>query len=163
MEAEAAREEEAATIEALRRALEATLPASSTPAKPGAGWSSVTMKERPYRGGGASTSSASRSRRARATKASTADVDAYNKSDEEESTPAARPPVDRETAARRARRELRKQARAAAAVQEIPRRDEEDDDQRLPEVVTPRSSLRIKLPPRSTERQKDANAVDRRG
>ena len=84
-------------------------------------------------------------------------MDAYNKSDEEESTPAARPPVDRETAARRARRELRKQARAAAVVQEKPRRDEEDDDQRLPEVVTPRSSLRIKLPPRSTERQKDAN------
>ena len=45
-EEEAAREEEAATIEALRRALEATLPASSTPAKTGAGWSSVTMKER---------------------------------------------------------------------------------------------------------------------
>lgn len=154
VEAEAAREEEAATIEALRRALEATLPASS---KTGAGWSSETMKERPYRGGGASTSSGSRSRRARATKASTADVDAYNKSDEEESTPAARPPVDRETAARRARRELRKQARAAAVVQEVSRRDEEDDDQRLPEVVTPRSSLRIKLPPRSTERQKDAN------
>ena len=155
-EEEAAREEEAATIEALRRALEATLPASSTPAKTGAGWSSVTMKERAYRGGGASTSSASGSRRARATKASNADVDAYNKSDEEESTPTARPPVDRETAARRARRELRKQARAAAAVQELSRRNEEDDDERLPEVVTPRSSLRIKLPSRSTERQKDA-------
>jgi len=149
---------DAATIEALRRTLEATLPVSSTRAMTGAGWTSTTTKERTYRGG-AATQSTSSSTRARATTTTTmnADVDANNKSDDEDAKVKveARPTVDREAAARRAKRELRKQARTAAAAREASRR-REDDGERMKEVVTPRSNLRIKLPPRSPSGQKDA-------
>lgn len=103
VEVEVVCEEEVVMIEALRRALEATLSASS---KIGAGWLSEMMKEWLYCGGGVLMLLGLRLRRVCVMKVLIVDVDVYNKSDEEESTSAARSSVDRETAARRARCEL---------------------------------------------------------
>lgn len=168
-------EDDKATIEALRRALADKLPSSSTPQKAPDGSvlmasavrpsASAARRardrgERPYRG--ETTTSANRpSRRGR--------DDEFlerNRSDDEDAErrrrSAQKPPANKDDVEKRARRQLRKQARddveREMVIKTAVRARVEDDERRrdgtdadagespLVSVVTPRSSLKIKVP-----------------
>lgn len=187
-------EDDKATIEALRRALADKLPSSSTPQKAPDGSvlmasavrpsASAARRardrgERPYRG--ETTTSANRPSRRRRD-------DEFlegNRSDDEDAErrrrSAQKPPANKDDVEKRARRQLRKQARddveremvmktaVRARVEEDERRrdgtDADTGESPLVSVVTPRSSLKIKVPtpPSASDSKPRGSGAERYG